>query len=56
MAQGAGTLIHLGRSTVRGNLGGGLVAGGGASILSYGDNETKGNGVDGVPTGVLTLN
>jgi hypothetical protein len=55
MAQGPGTLIHIGRSDVRGN-GGGLIAGGGASILSYGDNHTKGNGNDGGPTGVLAPN
>ena len=53
-AFGANALVHLGNSTVRGN-GGGLIVGGGGNILSYQNNQATGNGVDGAPTGVLTL-
>lgn len=55
LAQGAGALVHLSASTVVGN-GAGLGSPSGGQIFSYGDNRTKGNGIDGAPTGVLTLN
>jgi hypothetical protein len=35
--------------------GGGLIASGGAQILSYQNNQASGNFVDGGPTGVLTV-
>jgi hypothetical protein len=53
-AQGAGALVHVGSSTVIGNIGG-LIAVSGGSILSYQDNKASGNGADGGPTGVLTM-
>jgi hypothetical protein len=53
-AQGTGALVHVGSSTVIGNVGG-LVAVSGGSILSYQDNKASGNGADGGPTGVLTM-
>jgi hypothetical protein len=53
-AFGAGALVHIGNSTVRGN-GAGLIAASGGQILSYQNNQLDGNGVDGAPTGVLTL-
>jgi len=55
LADGASSLVHLGNSTVVGN-GAGLGAISGGQIFSYGNNQTKGNGIDGLPTGVLTLN
>lgn len=54
LAQGAGALVHIGGSTVRGNAVGLQVSGGG-NILSFQNNEVFGNGIDGSPTGVLTL-
>jgi hypothetical protein len=53
-ADGAGAVVHLGNSTVIGNAGGLIVANGG-QILSYQNNQASGNGVDGAPTGVLTV-
>ncbi len=53
-AQGTGALVHVGTSTVIGNVGG-LIAVSGGSILSYQDNKASGNGADGGPTGVLTM-
>ena len=53
-AQGAAAVIHIGNSTVIGNAGGLIVTGGG-QILSYQNNQASGNGVDGAPTGVLTV-
>ncbi len=53
-AFGAGALVHIGNSTVRGN-GAGLIAASGGQILSYQNNQLDGNGVEGAPTGVLTL-
>ncbi len=53
-ADGAGAVFHLGHSTVIGNAGGLIVANGG-QILSYQNNQASGNGVDGAPTGVLTV-
>ena len=53
-AFGVGALVHIGSSTVRGN-GAGLIAASGGQILSYQNNQLDGNGVDGAPTGVLTL-
>jgi hypothetical protein len=55
LAQGSGALVHIGNSTVVGN-GAGLGAPSGGQIFSYQNNQTKGNGFDGAPTGVLTLN
>jgi len=51
---GANALVHLGNSAVRGN-NVGLSAVGGGQILSYQNNQLDGNGVEGAPTGVLTL-
>jgi hypothetical protein len=53
-SQGTGALVHVGSSTVIGNIGG-LIAVSGGSILSYQDNKASGNGADGGPTGVLTM-
>jgi hypothetical protein len=53
-AQGAAAVIHIGNSTVIGNAGGLNVVSGG-QILSYQNNQASGNGVDGAPTGVLTV-
>jgi len=53
-AQGAAAVVHIGRSTVIGN-GGGLIVASGGQILSYQNNQATGNGVDGAPTGVLTV-
>jgi hypothetical protein len=53
-AEGAGALVQLGSSTVRGN-GTGLAVASGGQILSFQNNQVAGNGVDGAPTGVLTL-
>jgi hypothetical protein len=53
-ALGPNALVHLGNSTVRGNATGLSVSGGG-QILSYQNNQLDGNGVDGAPTGVLTV-
>jgi hypothetical protein len=52
---GPGALIHLGASSVNANALGGLAYNTG-QILSYQNNQTKGNGVDNPPSGVLTLN
>jgi Right handed beta helix region len=54
MAQGAGALVHLSNSTVRGNSVG-LGASGGGQIISFQNNQIAGNGTDGAPTGVLTV-
>ena len=51
---GANALVHLGNSAVRGN-NVGLSAVGGGQILSYQNDQLGGNGVEGAPTGVLTL-
>jgi hypothetical protein len=53
-AQGARAVVHIGNSTVIGN-GGGLIVDSGGQILSYQNNQASGNGVDGAPTGVLTV-
>jgi hypothetical protein len=52
---GPGAVIHLGSSTVATNSLGGLAFNGG-QIFSYGDNKTKGNGVDNNPSGTLASN
>jgi len=54
LSDGSGSLVHLGASTVAGN-GGGLGSPGGGQIFSYQNNQLKGNGIDGAPTGVLSL-
>jgi hypothetical protein len=42
------------RSSITGN-GTGLSAGGGGSIVSFGDNSIAGNTTDGAPTSTITL-
>jgi hypothetical protein len=54
LAQGASAVVHIGNSTVIGNAFGLNVQSGG-QILSYQNNQASGNGVDGAPTGVLTV-
>ena len=50
---GAGVpTIRVSGSTITGN-GNGLVSGGGAQLLSYGDNNLDGNGTDGAFTGTI---
>ncbi len=46
--------VRLGQSTVTGNQNIGLLAGDGASLASYGDNNVDANTVDGAPSGTLT--
>ena len=53
-AFGAGGIVHIGSSTVRGNAGG-LIAASGGQIFSYQNNQTAGNVVEGAPTSVFTL-
>jgi hypothetical protein len=53
-AQGSSAVVHIGSSTVIGN-GGGLIVSAGGQILSYQNNQATGNGLDGAPTGVLTV-
>ena len=55
LSEGTGALVVLGNSSVIGN-GAGLGAPSGGSIQSYQNNQTKGNGFDGAPTSVLSLN
>jgi hypothetical protein len=52
---GPGGLVHIGASIVAANSLGGLAYNGG-QILSYGNNKTKGNGVDNAPSGMLAGN
>ncbi len=54
LADGAGSLIHLGNSTVAGN-GGGLGATSGGKVFSYQNNQASGNAFEGGPTDVLQL-
>jgi hypothetical protein len=49
---GANAAVRIGSSIVTSNNGTGLAASSGGQLLSYGNNQVNGNGVDGTPTAV----
>lgn len=53
-SQGAAALVYLSASTITAS-GIGINAGGGGSVLSFGNNAVAGNQVDGAPTGTRSL-
>ncbi len=51
-SEGAAAIVRLSDATIFDN-GAGLVSVGGGAVLSFGNNQIAGNGVNGAPTGVL---